>query len=91
MSEKIPFAAIQARNKASSKLSIDPNNATKQEHLRKTRKTVKYIVKLVKAKNQEQFANNTLAKDGQRTPKKDGTQSRLSAPDATIIMPNPQP
>jgi hypothetical protein len=70
MSKRILFAAIRARNKAFSKLSTDPANAPKQEHLRKTRNTVKCIVKLAKAKNQVQFVNNTLAKRQAKNPKK---------------------
>jgi hypothetical protein len=54
MSEKLLCAAIKARNKAFSELSTDPSNTTKQDHLRKTRKTAKCIVKLAKAKNQGQ-------------------------------------
>jgi exonuclease III len=70
MSQKILFAAIQARNKTFSELSSDPTNAAKQDHLRKTRKTVKYIVKLAKAKNQEKFAKDTSAKSWTKNPKK---------------------
>jgi hypothetical protein len=62
MSQKILFAAIQARNKAFSELSSNLTNATKQDHLWKTRKTVKCIIKLGKDKNQEQFAKDTSAK-----------------------------
>jgi hypothetical protein len=63
LSKIILFAAINARNKAFSKLSTDPMNVTRQKDLQKARRTVKYIVRLAKARHQEQFVKDTSAKN----------------------------
>jgi hypothetical protein len=70
LSKKILFAAINARNKAFSKLSMDPANATRQEQLRRARKALQYIVRLAKARHQEQFVKDTSAKSWAMNPKK---------------------
>jgi cell division septum initiation protein DivIVA len=70
LSEKVLFASINARNKAFSKLSTDPANATRQKQLRKARLAMKCIVRLAKAKHQEQFAKDTSKKSWAKNPKK---------------------